>query len=465
MAHIEKLEGKRGVSYRIIVSDGVDATGKRIFHKKTWKPPKELTKAKDIEAALRAEVKAFERSIEDGLDVDTRYTFSDYARYVIRQKERGGKKRRTTSGYAQMLPRIDQDIGRIEVAKLTTRRINRFYESLEKEGARNSADRAVPKVDIRAALKEKNLSMAKTARLAEVAESTVNAAGRGEAILAGKAAKIAEAAAIPFDELFELKKDGRPLSSTTVWAYHRFIHTVLETAKDESLVLKNAADAATVPKKQRPKVGTYQTDEIIRIRDAAEQEPIKWRTVIHLLMITGCRRGEIVGLQWSRVNWEDSSILIDTNLQYTPAHGVYPETVKTDEDRPIKLPAETMRLLREYRKWQLETRLSCGDKWQQSDYVFTGEYGGPMAPDTLSGYLKRFEKKYDLPHIHAHKFRHTMASLLYFAGSDPVSISKRLGHAQVSTTQNMYAHLIKQADTQSAEKIADAIFRSNKKLG
>ena len=49
----------------------------------------------------------------------------------------------------------------------------------------------------------------------------------------------------------------------------------------------------------------------------------------------------------------------------------------------------------------------------------------------------------------------------YFSGADPVSISKRLGHAQVSTTQDMYALLIQQADTQSAERIADAIFRSD----
>lgn len=103
--------------------------------------------------------------------------------------------------------------------------------------------------------------------------------------------------------------------------------------------------------------------------------------------------------------------------------------------------------------------------WINSDYVFTGEYGGPMAPDTLSGYLQRFEKKYNLPHIHAHKFRHSMASILYFSGADPVSISKRLGHAQVSTTQDMYAHLIRQADTQSAERIANAIFRSDIKRG
>ena len=187
--------------------------------------------------------------------------------------------------------------------------------------------------------------------------------------------------------------------------------------------------------------------------------------LIHLLMITGCRRGEIVGLKWDRVNWADSSIRIDTTLLYTPDRSVYESTIKTGADRTIKLPKETMELLRQYKVWQLETRLAMGDRWKDTPYVFTGECGGCMAPDTLSGYLTRFEKKYSLPHIHAHKFRHSMASVLYFSGADPVSISKRLGHAQVSTTQNIYSHLIEQADTQSAERIADAIFRTEKKLG
>lgn len=464
MAHVEKIEGKRGISYRIIVSDGVDLNGKRIVHKKTWKPPPGM-KQREIKSALNAEVVAFEKAVALGYNVEDKYTFSEYAEYAIKQKERSGKKHRTTNGYKALLPRINQAIGHKQLDKIRTVDLNKFYENLEEEGIRQSSARAVPRVDLRAALKGKNLSMAKTAKLAGIAESTVNSAAKGKPILAEKAELIAEIAGIPFETLFELKEDNRPLSSTTIWAYHRFIHTVLELAKKEKLIANNPADDVTLPKKEKSKVDTYQTDELIKIRDAAEQEPVKWKTAIHLLMITGCRRGEVVGMQWSRVDWKESSILIDTNLQYTPERGVYVETIKNEETRTIKLPAETMALLREYKVWQLETRLACGDRWIQSDYIFTGEFGGHMAPDTLSGYLQRFEEKYDLPHIHAHRFRHSMASILYFSGADVVSISKRLGHAQVSTTQDMYAHLIKQADTQSAERIADAIFRSNQKSG
>ena len=88
-----------------------------------------------------------------------------------------------------------------------------------------------------------------------------------------------------------------------------------------------------------------------------------------------------------------------------------------------------------------------------------------MPPDYITRYMQVFQKKYNLPHVHAHKFRHSMASVLYFSDADPVSISKRLRHAQVSTTQNIYAHLNEQADTQSAESIVDAIFRTGKHTG
>lgn len=464
MATIEKISNKKGDTYRITVYKGTDTSGKRIRHRTSFKPTPGMTE-RQVKKAVERAAADFERSIEQGYVLDNRQTFSDYAAYVIDLKEQSGKKHRTTYGYKELLPRVNQAIGHLAIQDIRAMHLNHFYKELTNKGVRATSPRAIPKCNLRDALKEKNLSMAKVAKLSGIAESTVNSAGKGNAILAEKAELIAKAADIPFDKLFVIQKDMRPLSSTTVLAYHRFIHTVLEHAEREMLVPYNAADKAVPPKKQKSKVDTYQTDQLTAIRDAAEKEPIKWKTVIHLLMITGCRRSELVGLTWTNVNWNDSSILIDTNLLYTPERGVYQDTTKTEEDRTIKLPQETMDLLKEYRYWQLETQFDCGDRWINSDYVFTGEYGGPMAPDTLSGYLQRFEKKYNLPHIHAHKFRHSMASILYFSGADPVSISKRLGHAQVSTTQDMYAHLIRQADTQSAERIANAIFRSDIKRG
>lgn len=464
MATIEKYTGKDGVTYRISVSAGFDTQGKRIRHRMNYKPTTGMTE-RQIQKAVQRAAADFERSIEQGFALDNRQTFADYAAYVIDLKERTGTKHRTVEGYKRLLIRANQAIGHLAIQDIRATHLNSFYKNLSENGIRATAPRAIPKGDLRAALKEKKLSMAKVAKLAGVAESTVNAAGKNEPILKEKAELIANAAGISFDKLFTVDKRNEPLSTTSILAYHRFIHIVLAQAEKEMLVPYNAADKATPPQKEKSEVGTFQTSELIAIRDAAAQEPIKWQMIIHLLMITGCRRGEIVGLKWDRINWKDSSIRIDTTLLYTQERGVYESTTKTGAERTIKLPKETMDLLQQYRLWQLETRLANGDRWKDTPYVFTGECGGCMAPDTLSGYLSRFEKKYNLPHIHAHKFRHSMASVLYFSGADPVSISKRLGHAQVSTTQNIYSHLIEQADTQSAERIADAIFRTEKRTG
>ncbi len=83
-----------------------------------------------------------------------------------------------------------------------------------------------------------------------------------------------------------------------------------------------------------------------------------------------------------------------------------------------------------------------------------------MHPDSLTEWLHKFSERHGIPDVHPHKFRHTMASLLYFGGMDSITISKRLGHAKVSTTTDIYSHIIEQADERAGEAIADAIFHS-----
>lgn len=254
------------------------------------------------------------------------------------------------------------------------------------------------------------------------------------------------------------KKTGGRLSNKTILEHHRLISTILAQAEKEMLIPYNPACRAEPPQPQKKEVTYFQPDEIIAIRDALEIEPIKWRTATHLLLITGCRRGEIMGLKWAKVDFDNNRIHIDNNLQYTATRGLYEETPKTAASvRNIKLPAETMQLLWQYRSWQARQRLASGDRWTYTDYVFTQENGKPMHPDSLTDWLGKFSKRHDLPHINPHAFRHTMASILYFNGMDSVTISKRLGHAKVSTTADIYAHIIQEADERAAECIGDVV--------
>ena len=253
-------------------------------------------------------------------------------------------------------------------------------------------------------------------------------------------------------------KRGGKLSAKTILEHHRLISTVLEQAVKEGLVPFNVASRATLPKAEHKEVNYFQPEQVAAIRDALEREPMKWKTLVHLLLITGARRGEVLGLKWDKVDFEGNRIYICNSVLYSPDVGIYESTPKTERSRRyITLPPETMQLLRQYRAWQAEERLRLGEYYQNQDFVFSQDNGKPMHPDSVTDYLKKFSKRHGLPHINAHAFRHTMASMLYFNGVDSVSISKRLGHAQVSTTANIYAHVMEEADQRNAD-ILSSIF-------
>ena len=155
--------------------------------------------------------------------------------------------------------------------------------------------------------------------------------------------------------------------------------------------------------------------------------------------------------------------VLDVNpkdIMYSTERGVYEDTPKTaTSDRFISLPGETMQLLRQYRAWQSGERLRLGEYYENQNFVFSQDNGKPMHPDSVTDWLKKFSKRHGLPHINPHAFRHTMASMLYFNGVDSVSISKRLGHAQVSTTANIYAHVMEEADQRNADILADVFLK------
>ena len=96
-------------------------------------------------------------------------------------------------------------------------------------------------------------------------------------------------------------------------------------------------------------------------------------------------------------------------------------------------------------------KFSGNQEWENTNYVFTRNDGRPMSPDTITQWLKKFSDRHGLPHVHPHLFRHTHASILIASHVDVVSVSKRLGHSKVSTTEDFYAHALRGADQQASD--------------
>ena len=256
------------------------------------------------------------------------------------------------------------------------------------------------------------------------------------------------------------KKTGGKLSTKTIIEHHRLISTVLEQAFKERLVIFNVARQAELPRMEKKDVNYFQPEQIEAIRNALENEQPKWKMLVHLLLITGARRGEILGLKWDKVDFDKNRIYICNSILYSSDRGVYEDTPKTEKSkRYVTLPKETIDELRRYRQYQAQEFFKNGIPQSINGFVFSQIDGTAMHPDSVTDYLKKFSKKYNLPHINAHAFRHTMASMLYFNGVDSVSISKRLGHAQVSTTANIYAHIIEEADQRNADILSDIFLK------
>ncbi len=460
MANIKKIEGKAGVAYQITVTTGRDSNGKQVRHWKTWRPPKKMTD-RQIEKALDDLARDFEREREQGFIADDRQTFDKYAEYVFKLKAAEGAKHKTIESYRNLMKRISPELGYRKLKDIRPAHLNNFYVSLAEPGLRQNSGKAKAKPGLHEKIRELYPSHKAFAAQAKVSPATVDSACRGQIISEATARKIAEAFSVKPESLFTILKDETPLSAKTVLEYHRCIHAVLEQACKEMLVPYNAADKANPPKVVKHEVNYFQPAQVLAILNALETEPLKWRVFTHLLIVTGCRRGEIAALKWKNVNLDAGKIRIDSTLLYSKGKGIYENATKTGDVRNLSIPAETVALLRTYQSWWNDLKQNNGDdRWAGYDYVFVQDDGKPIDPNSVTRWLARFSARHRLPHINPHAFRHTAASAMTKRKLDPVTVSKRLGHSRVSTTMDIYSHLFEEADAEASETIADVLLRA-----
>ena len=432
MANIQERRDKSGrlISYSVRVHRGRGADGKQL---KPWTATFEVSPTwteKSARKKAEAFAATFEKECREGVTSDSRQKFAAYCDYVIELKASRGIKHSTIVRYKELTTRIYPAIGHIKLKDLRADHLNSLYTQLAKPGAGKGSSRAISKIDLTALLKEKGITRAQLSKDTGLPLRAIYAAVKGEQVSRDAAEAISAALGV---NAFKVEESARTLSTKTILEHHRLISTVLEQAVKEGLIPFNVASRATLPKVEHKEVNYFQP---------------------------GARRGEILGLKWDKVDFTNNKVYICNSILYSPDIGIYESTPKTERSkRYITLPAETMQLLRQYRAWQSAERLRLGEYYQNQDFVFSQDTGGPMHPDSVTDWLSKFSKRHSLPHINPHAFRHSMASLLFYKGMDSVSVSARLGHAQVSTTSNIYAHVMEAADKKNADILADVFLK------
>ncbi|MEY8575623.1 tyrosine-type recombinase/integrase [Oscillospiraceae bacterium 21-37] len=252
--------------------------------------------------------------------------------------------------------------------------------------------------------------------------------------------------------LLSMQKQGK--AQATCVKVYTILKGLFKMAYLADLIDRNPMDKVERPKprkdemKKPAEVESYTAGELKYILDCLQNEPLKWRAYLSMLIDTGVRRGEACGLKWEYVDLDAGQITIAGNLCYTPAKGVYLDTPKNGKTRTVDIAPGVASLLRQLRAEQARDGLS--------PYVFSQEGSPePMHPQSPTRYMKRFAKRYGVADLHPHKLRHSFASVAITNGADVASVSEKLGHSDKAVTLRMYTH----ADAESVKRAGD-IFRN-----
>lgn len=241
-------------------------------------------------------------------------------------------------------------------------------------------------------------------------------------------------------------KTLKPLSGKTILEHHRLLRAMLHKAVYWQVIVSNPAERVQPPKAKKPKRKYYDDDQCKILLENLEQlsyEKIKYKTAIIIAVFTGLRLGELMGLEWSDIDFRNGIISINRSSQYLADKGIFTKTPKTESSiREVAIPKFVISLLEEYKLWYDEQKMLCGELWDNSNRLFVQANGKPMNPSTISKWFVKFIGQIGLPVINFHGLRHTNATLLIAQNVDVAVVAARLGHAQITTTLNFYVHPI-----------------------
>ena len=421
MASIRKRTGKNGISYQITVSNGYKA-GKKSFETATWHPDPARTD-KQNQKDLQQFAADFERKVQSGKYLDgEKITFSEFTDQWLKDYAEANLEPTSLANARRLLQlHVIPEIGHLKLAKVQPQHISRMYSKMA-----------------------------------------------------------------------EKRKDGKPggYASATIQRVHSAVSSVFARAVLWNVITDNPASRVELPAQDKAiDTDEYFTPEQANLfLDLLDKEfsyhvsgdnhkteytrsgsvALQLKLFFYIAVFCGCRRGEIVALLWSDIDFEKCQIHITKNTTLAdgkPVHG----KPKKNSSRTITADPIVIELAKKWQREQKIYRWSIGDQWiGTEDYVFITWNGLQMRPETPYKSFKRIIDRYNkscpddaqkLPDIALHGLRHTNATLQISEQVDPETVAHRLGHKKTSTTLDIYAHALEAKDQGAAAAVSSALGR------
>jgi integrase len=261
---------------------------------------------------------------------------------------------------------------------------------------------------------------------------------------------------------FYVAKEHAGASAVILKRCHMHLCSALDIAVSPlGLVARNEGRLARLPERRseharRAKIAL----SAAQARTLYAQMPTaRYGALYHLLLSTGIRRGEALGLRWRDIDWAAGTITVAQTVAPRGGPGFVIKDTKNRKARTLHVPAPALEALRAHRAAQDEVRLAAGTKWQaEYDLVYCLADGTPMDPDRCQHDFRALRARAGLPPITLHELRHTFITLALENGIPMQVVSKMAGHSRVSTTMDIYSHVAPQLELAAVQVMTEVLF-------
>ena len=369
-------------SYYLTVSAGYNGSVQNTYSK--------TVKANSQKEAEKRYI-LFEQEVQNNNAIASgkQITLKDFFCLFLKDYAEPNLEANTIEYYKNIFKRVDEALGHIKLQKLSLTHIQKFYRNLREPG-------------VKIVQKKKGDNANSDAKLADI----------------------------------------------TVKKYHTFLVTLLNKAKKWHYISSNPALDIDTPKARKIEKAIPTKEEMAKSLNLLDEAPQKYKVSTILAIECGLRREEIFGLEWQDIDFDKKTINVVRVRVYIPKTGVIEKPPKNDPSRRFfTLPPLVEKELLELKRQQEEFRRKLGAMWHNDNKIIANENGEAMHPCSLGSWLRKFEAKNGTSHATPHTFRHFMTSShISECHTDPRTVSHLLGHSKVSTTLDVYSHVIPDAE-------------------
>lgn len=461
MATYRQRKTKHGVVYDIQVKVKDFSTQKTIIKTTTWRPEGKMT-PKQEERACEKFAEQFEQDMFNLYSssrieaINPNNKFCDYAQIWLERV----RKDFSLSYYEMSINSVNwicRYIGGYKVKEVTPFILQNFYDSLDEETYTLTTVCAKP--ELREVMNAKHIKYKDFRYKYQINSGSLANALKGKNISLEYAQSMADILGVKVEKVFFIKQTTKLYAAATIEKVKRATQCIFAMAKRQRLVENNYAEADYISFGRRPKRSIKFLDDKqakLFYSIVMNSNDIRIRTAFNIFIFTGLRRGEVAGLEWGDVDFENGTINVCRTSNHSKSKGIYTKKPKTENSiRTISISDMLIEQLREYQEWYIRNKENWGDKWIETDRIFTGEHGGPIDPNRFDAWLRKLKQNADFPPFTVHSLRHTNITLQIAAGVPLTTVSGRAGHSRTSTTTDIYAHFIKTSDRQAADTLND----------